>query len=80
MIRRGIQRVEAMPFVLDIRPIRKREPHPMKDADGAVEHLGERMKGSDLMRRAGERDVDPGERADLLRGPQFFPGLRRLRR
>ena len=72
MIGCGIQRVEAMPFVFDIRPIREREPHSAKNADGAVEHLGERVEGTDLARRAGERDVDLGERFSSLARPAIF--------
>ena len=73
MIRRGVQRVEAMPFVLDVGTVREREPHPTENADRAVEHLGERMNGADLVRRAGERNVDAGERAASFAARSFSP-------
>ena len=54
MIGRGVERVEAMPFVFHVRAFGERETHPAKDADRAIEHLGERMERPDLVRRAGK--------------------------
>ena len=77
MIRRGIECVEAMPFVLDIRPFREREPHPTKNADRAVEHLGERMKRPDLVQACREgRCRSRRARSTSFAARSFSPGLR----
>ena len=75
MIGRGVERIEAMPFVFDVGAFREGESHPAKESDRAVEHLGERMKRADLVRRAGQGNVDLGERACFLRRAQLFAGL-----
>ena len=49
MIGRGVERVEAMPFVLDVRTFGEREPHSAKNADRAIEHLGERVERADFV-------------------------------
>ena len=75
MIRRGVERVEAMPFRFDIRPFRERESHPAKNADAAVEHLGEGVKRAELGGGAGKRDVDVGQCARFLCGTQTLSAL-----
>src|SRR5439155_26821998 len=62
MFRRGVERIEAMPFVFDVRPICERESHSPKNFDRALPHLREWMQRADLMWDSRQRDVDPGER------------------
>ncbi len=50
MIGRSVQRVEAMPFRLDVGAFGKRESHPAENTDRAIEHLRERMKRAEFMR------------------------------
>ena len=54
MIGRGVERVEAMPFGLDIRSFGESETHSPKNSDRAIEHLGERMERAELGCGAGE--------------------------
>ncbi len=54
MIGRSVQRVETMPFRFDVGSIRQRESHAAKNRDGAIEHLGEGMKRTELGQRARE--------------------------
>ena len=46
VIRRRVERVEAMPFGFNVRSIGQREPEPAKDPDRLVEQLRERMDGA----------------------------------
>jgi hypothetical protein len=78
MVGRGIERIEAMPFVLHVRTFRERETHPSEDAYPAIQHLGERMQRPNLVRGSRKRNVDLRKRARFSGGPQFFArGLNR---
>ncbi len=67
-----------MPFVLDIRTLGEGKAHPVKNPDGAIEHLGERMNRADVVRRTGERNVDLGEGAGFAGATEFLTrGLQR---
>ncbi len=75
MVRRGVESVEAMPFVLDVRTLGERETHPAKNADRAIEHLGERVKRAYFVRRAGQRNIEIDQRARLPGRAQFPTGF-----
>src|SRR5881398_1437554 len=62
MFGRRVERIETMPFVLNIRPICERKAHPTKNFDRALPHLGQRMQCANVPRRSGKRDVDFRER------------------
>ena len=47
MVGGRVQRVEAMPLVLDLRPVLDGKSHAAKDGDGALEDLRERMQVAD---------------------------------
>ena len=59
---RRIERVEAMPFIFNVRSIRQRETHAPKNLNSTLVHLVKRMNRTDLMRRSWEGDVDLCER------------------
>ena len=80
MIGRGVERIETMPLRFNVGTVGEREPHSPKNPDGAVEHLRERMESAAFARRAGQRNVDAGQRARFLRGPKFLNALRDRRR
>ena len=80
MIGRGVERVEAMPLVLDVGSLRERETHSAEKPDRAVEHLRERVERARFVRRARQRKIERSERAGLLRGPHFFAQPRRAQR
>ena len=44
MIGGRVQRVEAMPLRLDVRPVRERETHAAKNRDRAIQQLRDRMQ------------------------------------
>ena len=71
MIGRGVERVEAMPFGLDIRPFGESETHSPKNSDPAVEHLGERMERAEL------GGVPGSEMSILASAPASFAVRRR---
>src|SRR4030095_1744813 len=52
-----------MPFVFNVRSVRKREAHSPKNVDRTFPHLREWVQRADFVRRSRQRDVDPGERA-----------------
>ena len=49
-----VQRVEAVPFVLNVWTISERETHSPENLNRSLEHLGERMQSAELVRRAGQ--------------------------
>ena len=73
MLRRHVQRVEAVPLVLDLGPFDDREPHAREDLFHAVAHDGQRMAVAEARRAAGQRDVDAAGRRGVLR--RLFVGL-----
>ena len=58
MIGRRVQRVETMPFVLDLRAVLDGESHPTKNVDGPLEDLRERMEMADFVASPRQRGVD----------------------
>ena len=56
-------------------PFGERETHAAKNLDRAIEHLRERVERADFVRRAGQRNIELGERAGFLRGAQLFARL-----
>ena len=76
MIGRGVERVEAMPFVFDVGAFGERESHAAKNLDRAIEHLRERMKTAQLGWRARQSEMSMlASAADFARGAQFFRGF-----
>ena len=63
MFRRRVEGIETMPLRFNVGTVGEREPHPPKNPDRAVEHLGERMQTADLVWRSRQRDINLGERA-----------------
>ena len=53
MIRRCVQRVEAMPFVLDFWTVLHCETHSLKNFDSAFENLRERVLMAEVVPAAG---------------------------
>jgi hypothetical protein len=58
MVGGRVQRVETMPFVLDLRTVLDGEPHAAKNRDRALEHLRQRMQMANRVTPARQRDVD----------------------
>ena len=67
MLRRHVQRVEAVPLVLDLGAFDDREPHAREDLFHAVAHDGQRMAMAEARHAAGQRDVDAAGRRGVLR-------------
>ena len=63
MFGRRVERVETMPFVLNVRSVRESEAHSPKNFDRTFPHLRERVQRANFVEGARQRDVDPGERA-----------------
>src|SRR6202011_5224905 len=80
MIRGRIQRVKTVPFRLYIRPIRKSETEPAKDAHGTVLQKRQRMHASDPKRRSRQGFVDANQSlcfaGSLQRLQAFLQGAR----
>src|SRR5438552_4367848 len=66
MLGRRVERVEAVPFVFNVRSVSEREAHSPKNLDRPLEHLRERMERADFVLRSGQRDVDLSERIRFL--------------
>ena len=62
MLGRHVQRVEAVPLVLDLGPFDDREPHAREDLFDPVADDGERMAVAEQRRAAGQRHVDARRR------------------
>ena len=73
MVGGRVQRVEAMPFGLDIRAIGNRKAHAPEAPNRPVEQLRERMKGSRLWKcpRQGEVERRNGSGIGLLKESDF---------
>ena len=64
-----------MPFGLDVRPFGERKTHSAKDADGAIEHLGEGMERADFGDGSGQRNIDVGQRLGFFLAPKPVGGF-----
>ena len=64
MIGGRVQRVEAMPLGLNVRPLRKRESHAAENRGGAIQQLRDRMQRPlprEARRRARQRHIHTGK-------------------
>ena len=61
MVGGRVQRVEAVPLRLDVRPVGECEPHATEDLDRAILELGDRMQRAHARGLPGQRGVDAGE-------------------
>jgi hypothetical protein len=75
MIGRGVERVEAMPFALDVGTFRQRETHSPENADSAIEHLSEGMQAAQLGGDTGKGDVNVFELSRFFRGAKTLAAL-----
>src|SRR5439155_22069443 len=57
VIRRGIQRIEAMVFILDLRPIGDSKSNLAKTANDVLSDLGKRMQSPDLPSPSRQREI-----------------------
>src|SRR4030095_1655985 len=71
----GVQRVETMPFVFNIRSICERETHSSKNLDRALPHLRQWMQRANLMWGSRKRDVDRRKRFGFFFSTYFFSAL-----
>ena len=74
MIRWRVERVEAMPFGFNVRPVGEGKAEPAKDPYCLVEQLRERMDGAQVAVRARQRDVNRRKLARIRRPlPRLAP-------
>ena len=78
MVGRCVQRVEAVPLGLDIGAVGDRKPEPAENLHGTIHQQGERVKRSRLLRGAGKRGINRGQRHGV--GLQGESGLFLLER
>src|SRR5947208_9083615 len=72
MVRRGVERVETVPFRFNIGSIGQGETHATENCDSAIKHLREWMERSALQRRPRQRNVKLGKRCAFFFGPEFL--------
>ena len=65
----GVERVEAVPFVVDVRAVGEREAHAAEDLHGAVEQLRDRVQAARRDgARAGQAQVEAGKGVGFVLG------------
>ena len=57
-----------MPFGLNVRAVGQGKTHLAENLDRAIEHLRDRVERPNQQRRAGQGEVDPGERLGVAFG------------
>ena len=62
MLGRHVERIEAVPLVLDLGPFDDGEPHAREDGFHALAHECQRMPVAEARHRPGQRDVDTRRR------------------